>query len=121
MFLTAKVHAVSVIIIGALAVMAGEDWLMSDFDVKFEDEHTVAFDFKVVELGCEIPVAIKKLIDGIVAQYAGFEHLFDRPRRWGKQLSERSARCRRKKRRAEGGRGCSTHCSNMPASSSFKE
>ena len=30
--------------------MAAEDWLMSDFDVKFEDKHTVAFDFKVVEL-----------------------------------------------------------------------
>ena len=31
--------------------MAREDWLMSDFDVKFEDEHTVAVDSKVVELG----------------------------------------------------------------------
>ena len=36
---------------GFMNSMAGEDWLMSDFDVKFEDEHTVAFDFKVVELG----------------------------------------------------------------------
>ena len=26
--------------------MAGEDWLMSDFDVKFEYEHSIAFDFK---------------------------------------------------------------------------
>ena len=31
--------------------MAGEDWLMSDFDVKFEDEHSIAFDFKGIENG----------------------------------------------------------------------
>ena len=31
--------------------MAGEDWLMSDFDVKFEDEHSIAFDFKGTENG----------------------------------------------------------------------
>ena len=31
--------------------MAGEDWLMSDFDVKFEDEHSVAFDHLGTENG----------------------------------------------------------------------
>ena len=31
--------------------MAGEDWLMSDFDVKFEDKHSIAFDFKGTENG----------------------------------------------------------------------
>ena len=36
---------------GFLHSMAGDDWLMSDFDVKFEDKHKAAFDFKVVELG----------------------------------------------------------------------
>ena len=36
---------------GFMNSMAGEDWLMSEFDVKFEDEHTVAFDFKGTENG----------------------------------------------------------------------
>ncbi len=31
--------------------MAGDDWLMSDFDVKFEDKHSFAFDFKGTENG----------------------------------------------------------------------
>ena len=36
---------------GFMNSMAGEDWLMSDFDVKFEDEHSIAFDFKGIENG----------------------------------------------------------------------
>ena len=39
---------------GFMNSMAGEDWLMSDWDVKFEDEHTVAFDFKRLSLECFI-------------------------------------------------------------------
>ena len=31
--------------------MAGEDWIMSDFNVKFEDEHSLTFDFKGTEDG----------------------------------------------------------------------
>lgn len=31
--------------------LAGEDWIMSDFNVKFEDEHSLTFDFKGTEDG----------------------------------------------------------------------
>ena len=33
--------------------MAGEDWIMSDFNVKFEDEHSLTFDFKGIENGVQ--------------------------------------------------------------------
>ena len=33
--------------------LAGEDWIMSDFNVKFEDEHSLTFDFKGIENGVQ--------------------------------------------------------------------
>ena len=31
--------------------IAGTDWIMSDINVKFEDEHSLTFDFKGIENG----------------------------------------------------------------------
>ena len=31
--------------------MTGEDWIMSDFNVKFEDDHSLSVDFKGTENG----------------------------------------------------------------------
>ena len=52
---------------GWLKSMSGDDWIMSDWNLKYEDEHSVAIDFKSVEGGVHLQLRMTMLLkDGLM-------------------------------------------------------
>ncbi|HBD51817.1 MAG: hypothetical protein CNE92_07105 [SAR116 cluster bacterium MED-G05] len=52
---------------GWLRSMAGDDWIMSDWNIKYMDEHSAAVDFKSIEDGVLLQLRMTVLLkDGLL-------------------------------------------------------